>query len=73
MSTEEREEHDKVVLEGITDRQGIDGVASMLRDICHLKAEHLRSNQQDETSAALWEQCAKELDSFVGWYYGLGD
>lgn len=73
LSTEEREEHDKAILEDIVDRQGIDGVASMLRDICHLKAEHLRSNWQDETSAATMKQCAEELDSFIGWYYGLGD
>ena len=73
LSTEEREEHDKAVLEDIMDRHGVDGVASMLRDICRLKAEHLRSNRQDETSAVIWEQYAEELDSFVGWYYGLGD
>jgi len=73
LSTEERKEHDKAVLEDIVDRHGIDGVASMLRDVCRQKVKHLRTDRRDEDSVKVMEQCAEELDSFVGWYYGLGD
>lgn len=69
LSTEEREEHDKAVLEDIVDRQGVDGVISMLRDVCHLKAKRLQAKRKDKVAARMFRAVARKLDEFIGWYY----
>ena len=43
---------------------GLDGILEMIANICHEKAEHLRSNWQDESSAQLWERTGNMLDHF---------
>jgi hypothetical protein len=40
-------------LEDIIEERGLSAVLSMIADVCCEKAEHLRSNCQDE-SAAVW-------------------
>ena len=69
LSTEEREEHDKAILEEIMNRQGVDGVISMLKDICNLKAKYLRTHKKDKLTAELYTSMASKLDDFIGWYY----
>jgi hypothetical protein len=57
MEIKERED-----LEALVDKYAIDGVASVLEQICYAKAEHVRSNWQDENLAKEWESAAKILD-----------
>ncbi len=64
LSTEEREEHDRAVLEDIVARQGIDGAISVLRDICRLKA-----GRKDGAAACTFRAMARKLDDLIGWYY----
>ena len=41
-------------LEDIIDERGLSAVLSMIADACREKAEHLRSNCQGESAAAVW-------------------
>jgi hypothetical protein len=41
-------------LEDIIDERGLSAVLSMIADVCREKAEHLWSNCQDESAAAVW-------------------
>jgi hypothetical protein len=38
----------------------------MLGEICNLKADHLRSNWQDEASAKWFDKIARKLDKLGG-------
>ena len=49
-------------LEAIVDSATLFDVVEVLVGICHGKAEHLRSDWQDERSARTWERAAKTLD-----------
>ena len=49
-------------LEVFIDRVGLYDTMGLLYDICHGKAEHFRSNWQDENSAKAWERQAKYID-----------
>lgn len=48
-------------LEAILDQSDIKQVVLMLARICNEKAEHVRSNWQDETLAKTWEHNANVL------------
>lgn len=48
-------DQDSQELERIIDACGLDEVINTLADICFGKAEHLRSNWQDNNTAKLWE------------------
>lgn len=39
---------------------------SEVAEVCSLKAEHLRSNWQDENSALLWENAAFSINELAG-------
>ena len=45
-------------LETLIDAHNLDGVLEALSEICHAKAEHLRSNWQDSATAKQWNQAA---------------
>ena len=49
-------------LEKMVDKFGLDSIIEALREICILKADHLRVNWQDEPSAENWERKAELLD-----------
>ena len=42
-------------LEELVDQHGLDRVVEMLADICADKADHLRSNWQDDATARAWD------------------
>lgn len=50
------------VLEGMIDRNSINGVLSALSEVCGEKADHLRSNWQDDATAKAWERAGKAVD-----------
>jgi len=56
---------EKDTLEGLLDRERLDGVVKMLREICNEKAEHLRVNWQDEALAGDWDRAARALNRFA--------
>ena len=49
------------VLEKAIDANGIDCILEVLHDVCYLKAEHLRSNWQDNISAVYWERIGRRI------------
>jgi hypothetical protein len=53
-------------LESLVDQTSLLSVLETLTDICHGKAEHLRSNWQDNTAAKAWEKDAHTLDNILG-------
>ncbi|MGO8921348.1 MAG: hypothetical protein ACLQF4_00230 [Xanthobacteraceae bacterium] len=54
-----------VALEGMIDAAGLRNVVWALAYICWEKADHARSNWQDEQLARDWEVNASMLDRFV--------
>jgi len=52
-------------LEDMIDRSSLEEVLVGLAQICYEKAEHLRSNWQDEGAARIWERDAKKLDALA--------
>jgi hypothetical protein len=57
MQTEEQERLD--TLEHYVDRYGLRSTLDALACICTDKAEHIRSNWQDQTTARPWEKAYK--------------
>lgn len=49
-------------LERLLDEMGAEGVARALAEICREKADHLRTNWQDEEAARGWESDANQFD-----------
>jgi hypothetical protein len=61
-------EFDQMVedLEEIVDRtQSFDDVLEALADVCRLKAEHIRTNWQDEGLAEGWDRQAKRVEKAI--------
>lgn len=52
---------DQETLETMIDKTNIHKVIEGLIDICDDKAEHIRTNWQDENQAKEWERVAKSL------------
>jgi hypothetical protein len=52
-------------LERLVDRIGVHNVLDHLAIICGEKAEHLRDNWQDKTTAALWVRAAVRIENIV--------
>lgn len=48
-------------LEQIIDAQGLATVLERVADICGAKAEHLRVNWQDQSSARSWDKAARAV------------
>jgi hypothetical protein len=49
-------------IEQLIDQSDLKQCLEDIVQICHAKAEHLRSNWQDEVGARSWERDAKKLD-----------
>lgn len=49
-------------LEAFVDKWGLKGTVSALAEIALAKAEHIRTNWQDEGLAELWDHDGKKLD-----------
>jgi hypothetical protein len=49
-------------LEDLVDALGLKGVCQSLAEICWAKAEHIRSNWQDEPLAKAWGKAAAMLE-----------
>jgi hypothetical protein len=49
------------VLEQIIDASSIERLLELIADVCHEKAEHLRSAWQDANAAKSWERDAAKL------------
>jgi len=52
-------------LEALVDGFGLSTVLDMLRDICHEKADHIRTNWQDNELAASWDRDGRFIDRIV--------
>ncbi len=52
---------DTYELETLIDNCGLDNLIEAISDICTGKAEHLRSNWQDDSTAKTWEQAARYM------------
>jgi hypothetical protein len=50
------------VVEPVIDRLGLNDTIQGIAEICRGKAEHLRTNWQDATSARLWDRAASRLE-----------
>jgi hypothetical protein len=48
-------------LEAMIDQRSLKEVLDMLAEICHEKADHLRSNWQDEAAARDWERMGNRI------------
>lgn len=48
-------------LEDVVDALGLIGVCQALAEICSAKAEHIRTNWQDEPLAKAWGRAARQL------------
>ena len=51
-------------LESFMDQFGLSAVLASIENICHEKAEHVRTNYQDEFTAKEWEKLGNDLDKF---------
>ena len=67
LSDEITKELDKITLVGILDRQGFDGVATMIIERCYDNAK----SAENEDDKYTWLSMAGELESFVVWSYDL--
>jgi hypothetical protein len=48
-------------LESIIDKQGLCTLLTAIADICALKADHVRENWQDNTTAKAWDWNAEQV------------
>lgn len=48
-------------IEQIIDSSSVPALMIVIEDVCHGKAEHIRTNWQDEQSAAVWERFARAI------------
>lgn len=53
---------DKQELESILDRSSPQAMMNALAEVCFEKADHVRSNWQDESLAKVWERCGSMID-----------
>jgi hypothetical protein len=49
-------------LENIIDKTTLEDVLDALGEICHGKADHIRSNWQDDATAHAWEVVASRIE-----------
>lgn len=52
-------------LEAMIDKSSLNDVLDMLAEICHAKADHLRSNWQDEPAAKDWDRAGNRINKLV--------
>jgi hypothetical protein len=49
-------------LEILVDSYGVKAVLEALAQVCREKADHIRTNWQDQATAEVWEQNADRID-----------
>lgn len=52
-------------LEQLIDRTSVEAVLQALSAICDAKAEHIRENWQDDTTAGCWRYAARQVDKAI--------
>ena len=52
---------EKVSLEKLVDHTSLGAILEALSEICYLKAEHVRTNWEDDSLAKLWERAGNKL------------
>lgn len=52
-------------LEALVDANNLSDVLAALAEVCDGKAEHLRSNWQDEPAAKAWQKAANRVDDYA--------
>lgn len=52
-------------IEHLIDKYGLEGICDAISHICNEKADHARSNWQDEPMAKVWEKNAKLFDALT--------
>jgi len=55
----------KFQLEEMIDQSSLNDLLEMLAEVCHEKADHLRSNWQDEAAARDWERLGNRVSKLV--------
>ena len=55
----------ETIIEDAIDSRGLRGVLDIISQICYEKADHLRSNWQDEVTAREWDDMGKQVDRFA--------
>jgi len=53
------------IMDALLDDLTLAGVLDALASACREKAEHLRSNWQDEASARVWDREARQIDKLT--------
>lgn len=48
-------------IEAIIDESSLPALMIVIEDVCHDKAEHIRSNWQDEQTASVWDCFARAI------------
>lgn len=67
MSTEPMSiEKTKHLLEALVDRMSLSVVLEALAEVCHEKAEHLRSEWQDSLTASWWDDKGNRIERVRG-------
>jgi hypothetical protein len=56
-----QDQSDLDTLEALIDTHGLAAIVNSIADICHGKADHLRTNWQDAVAAKSWERDATKL------------
>lgn len=52
-------------LEQLIDQHGLETVLDLLADVCHEKADHLRTTWQDRNAARMWDRDAMRLQKIA--------
>ena len=52
-------------IEKLIDERNVSQMLIVMAQVCNEKADHLRSNWQDEQAARTWERTAKKLDTLA--------
>jgi hypothetical protein len=58
-----KQQLDMEALEAMVDRHGMQGMLSMLAEICSEKAAHIIENWQDSSTAQWWEKRSAHLEA----------
>ena len=51
------------LLEAWIDKHGLSEVVATIADLCDEKAQHIRTNWQDEQTASVWESAARHMNN----------
>ena len=60
MNTEKR-----IIIEQMIDESGMENFLDAVETVCYDKADHLRTNWQDEYAAKQWEKTASKIETVI--------